>query len=249
MLEGLDAVPWAQLRHAYDTAEDVPGLLREVDAGDAEARSDAITTLFGNVWHQGDVYEATPHAVPFLAEIAACDSVPTDARASIGLLIIEIAHRGPAMYDIPPAVDPDLSEAVRARARRQLERERAARRAVAAQLPRLRSLLAEDSTAMQAVAAGVATQLPDEAASWLGRIEQLQATAPSAPSAALFELAAVLVAGRPVTAELLDHVAAADEDVAEQLAAWRECEVSVADQAHAVAVDLTEQALGQALDA
>lgn len=153
------------------------------------------------------------------------------------------------MYDIPPAVDPDLSEAVRARARRQLERERAARRAVVAQLPRLRSLLDEDSTAMQAVAAGVAAQLPDEAASWLRRIEQLQPSVPSAPSAALFELAAVLLAGRQVTAELLDRVAAADEDVADQLAAWRECEVSVADQAHAVAVDLTEKALGHALDA
>ena len=57
MLEGLDLVPWAKLKHAYGEA---PGILRALAAGDAEG----LDALFGNIWHQGTVYPATSHAVP-----------------------------------------------------------------------------------------------------------------------------------------------------------------------------------------
>jgi hypothetical protein len=63
-LERLDDVPWGSLTHAYGAADDVPGLLRELASGDAEAREAALHELHGNVWHQGTVYEATAHVVP-----------------------------------------------------------------------------------------------------------------------------------------------------------------------------------------
>ncbi len=65
MLEGLDDVPWDQLQHAYGAASDVPGILRDIARGDAEA----VDALYGNVWHQGTVYEATAPTVPFLVQL------------------------------------------------------------------------------------------------------------------------------------------------------------------------------------
>jgi hypothetical protein len=41
--------------------------------------------LFGTIWHQGTVYEATAYAVPFLIELAACTLVP-DRLGILGLL-------------------------------------------------------------------------------------------------------------------------------------------------------------------
>jgi hypothetical protein len=73
VLVGLAEIGWSELRHAYGSAEDVPGLLRAVASGDAEAAKNAVHKLYGNIWHQGTVYEATAYAVPFLARLAAAD--------------------------------------------------------------------------------------------------------------------------------------------------------------------------------
>jgi hypothetical protein len=71
VLEGLADIPWGDLSHAYGSAGDMPGLLRAIASGDAKAAGDAVSELFGNIWHQGTVYQATPYAVPFLARMAA----------------------------------------------------------------------------------------------------------------------------------------------------------------------------------
>jgi hypothetical protein len=76
MLEALDDVPWAALSHAYGSAEDVPGLIRSIAFGDREAREAAWNELYGNLWHQGTVYEASSRAVPFLLEIADQSDTP-----------------------------------------------------------------------------------------------------------------------------------------------------------------------------
>src|SRR5438128_8301814 len=69
MLEGVDIVDWAALRHAYGEASDVPELLRSLLSSDAGRRHHAIYELFGNIYHQGTVYPATAAAVPFLYEL------------------------------------------------------------------------------------------------------------------------------------------------------------------------------------
>lgn len=77
MLEHLDNVPWKDLEHAYGSAEDVPDLLRKLLDPDPKVRSDGIWTLFGNVFHQGTRYPATPYVVPFLIELCEREEVPS----------------------------------------------------------------------------------------------------------------------------------------------------------------------------
>ncbi len=69
MLEGLDDIPWGQLTHAYGAADDVPSQLRKLASPDASMCEEAMYELYGNLWHQGTVYQATAHAVPFLIEL------------------------------------------------------------------------------------------------------------------------------------------------------------------------------------
>ncbi len=72
-MAALDAVPWPRLHHAYGPADDVPVHLYAATVGQAETRAAAWWELWGNVHHQGTVYEATVHAVPFIAAIAEGD--------------------------------------------------------------------------------------------------------------------------------------------------------------------------------
>jgi hypothetical protein len=54
-------------------------------AQDANARNAAFEALFSNIWHQGTIYEATIHALPFLIEILRTGSCPD--RNSVVLLV------------------------------------------------------------------------------------------------------------------------------------------------------------------
>ncbi|WP_345679916.1 hypothetical protein [Yinghuangia aomiensis] len=85
VLDGLDAVDWAALQHAYGSAEDVPRLLRALRADDAAAREKALHALYGNIFHQGSRYEASAYAVPFLVGLAA-DADTRDRAAILGLI-------------------------------------------------------------------------------------------------------------------------------------------------------------------
>jgi len=81
MLESLDQIPWAELEHAYGSAEDVPELIRALRNPDPAVRSNTLWTLYGNLFHQGTRYPATPYAVPFLIEL--CSDPETPARGDI----------------------------------------------------------------------------------------------------------------------------------------------------------------------
>jgi HEAT repeat protein len=76
MLDRLDEVPWADLEHAYGPAVDVPGLLRSLLSPEPKVRSETLHSLYGNVFHQGTRYPATPHVVPFLIEMGSSPAVP-----------------------------------------------------------------------------------------------------------------------------------------------------------------------------
>lgn len=99
MLDGLDEVPWESLQHAYGTADDVAGQLRDLVA-DEEAAREAIEQLFSNILHQGDTYTATPHAVPFLVETFR--SPQSGVRVEVGHLLRSIAD-GSTFFE--PSVD------------------------------------------------------------------------------------------------------------------------------------------------
>lgn len=85
MLDRVDQVDWANLHHAYGAATDVPELLRALASPDSEVRSAAIGDLYGNIWHQGTVYQATGFAVPFLVELLTQPTVE-DKTAILALL-------------------------------------------------------------------------------------------------------------------------------------------------------------------
>jgi hypothetical protein len=76
VLERLDEVPWDTLEHAYGTAEDVPGLLRQLLSPHPKLRAEAQHALYGNIFHQGTRYPATPYVIPFLIEMCAEPSTP-----------------------------------------------------------------------------------------------------------------------------------------------------------------------------
>lgn len=91
MLEGLDDINWKELKHAYGSADDVPALLRRLCV-EPRTKEDALYQLFGNIWHQHTVYEATPYAVPFLVEIANNPSTPDRVGVLDLLASIADAH-------------------------------------------------------------------------------------------------------------------------------------------------------------
>ncbi|MEU2674719.1 hypothetical protein ABZ622_38970 [Streptomyces sp. NPDC007164] len=75
-LADLDRVPWAELRHAYGPATDVPAQLRDLIAPDQDTRDQAWFRTESSLYHQGNIYEATPHAVPFLLHLLAGEATP-----------------------------------------------------------------------------------------------------------------------------------------------------------------------------
>ena len=100
MLEQLDNVPWEELGHAYGFAEDVPDLIR--DLIDPERRKKALDNLYGNIFHQGTRYEATPYAIPFLYELI--ESEETPQRDHLVYFLVGLALGYESEY-LPEGVD------------------------------------------------------------------------------------------------------------------------------------------------
>ncbi|MEV6836238.1 HEAT repeat domain-containing protein [Streptomyces sp. NPDC051133] len=92
MFTGIDEVDWASMRHAYGSAQDVPGRLRALASADPAERATALDGMYGAVHHQGRVYDATLACVPFLLSLAAREQVPD--RAGIVELLISIGAQG-----------------------------------------------------------------------------------------------------------------------------------------------------------
>jgi PBS lyase HEAT-like repeat len=84
-LDGLDEIPWADLRHARGSAADVPGILRGLARpGGGSERADLLDRLDPSIWDQG-VCSAGAAAAPFLIELACTPAVPSRA-AIVGLI-------------------------------------------------------------------------------------------------------------------------------------------------------------------
>ncbi|MET8907822.1 hypothetical protein [Micromonospora sp. NPDC004551] len=94
----LESIDWASLTHAYGSAEDVPGLIRDLRSSDAEVRGAAMHELYGNIYHQGTRYEASAHAVPFLLELAADPATPVRHEV---IQLLSCLAVGYTPYDLP----------------------------------------------------------------------------------------------------------------------------------------------------
>jgi hypothetical protein len=90
VLAGITEVAWEALYHAYGPASDVPVLLGAVTVGDDPTREAAWWELWGNIHHQGSVYEATLPAVAPLIALATWKAYPDRVEAL--LLLREVAR-------------------------------------------------------------------------------------------------------------------------------------------------------------
>ena len=79
-LSGLYSVPWQRLTHAHGAATDVPELITNLAQPDQKLRDESWHELYGNLWHQGTVYEATVYAVPFFIRLLEVESLPQKHR-------------------------------------------------------------------------------------------------------------------------------------------------------------------------
>lgn len=102
MLEGLDAIDWTVLEHAYGPATDVPGMIRALGSTDERVRERAFHEAYGNIFHQGTRYTATPKAIPFLIELASRPDAP-----QLGGLLGLITHCVAAYFS--PTAGPQTS--------------------------------------------------------------------------------------------------------------------------------------------
>jgi len=132
VLDGVDDIPWPDLRHAYGAAGDVPALLRALVLESGEA-GEAFDTLWGSICHQGSVYSATPYAVPFLARIAAAGIHTVMVLGMLGWIADSDDERG---LEVPGA----------------------ARAAVASQIAVLAPLLADRDAEVRAMTVWALTQ-------------------------------------------------------------------------------------------
>jgi hypothetical protein len=88
-LTDVDKVDWDRTSHAYGPAVDVPIDLRRLASSDEEVRANALWELGGSIFHQGDIFNSTALAVPFLVVLAASPVLPN--RIEILDFLAEIA--------------------------------------------------------------------------------------------------------------------------------------------------------------
>jgi hypothetical protein len=96
MLEGLDKIDWKKLEHAYGEASDVPQLIRNLASKDPDLRDQALYELYGNIFHQGTRYQATPYAIPFFFELIRQPDTPD--KADLIKFTVDLALGYPEAY-------------------------------------------------------------------------------------------------------------------------------------------------------
>ncbi len=100
----LESPRWAELRHAYGPAADVPGMLKSLVSGDARQ---ALDDLHGVVAHQGSAttsaYAAVPHVVAAAEALSVSDSL--EHLHFVGVVASAVA---------PPQIPDDLRAAYHA---------------------------------------------------------------------------------------------------------------------------------------
>ncbi|GAA0522692.1 hypothetical protein Ade02nite_82160 [Paractinoplanes deccanensis] len=142
-------VEWAALRHAYGSAEDVPGHLAALRSPDDDERREAFGELYASITHQGNRYSASAAAVPPLLGLVADPATPD--RDLLLYLLGLIAVGSDEMW-LPGGVDTALLS----------EDEARAYAAVGAGLPVLHRLAASGDAEVAASAAYLLSWYPGE---------------------------------------------------------------------------------------
>jgi hypothetical protein len=69
MFESLDSVPWSELDASCGQSIRIPSLLKAILASDSHEYENIAAVIEGVLTGQGELYEASPYAVPFLLEL------------------------------------------------------------------------------------------------------------------------------------------------------------------------------------
>jgi hypothetical protein len=85
-------------------------MLRGLISDDQDFRAESLYQLSGTIWHQGTVYEASPHAVPILLDMLRSEDVPD--KAGIAMLLAELADGSASLEVFADQKDP-LSQTLR----------------------------------------------------------------------------------------------------------------------------------------
>ena len=112
----LDDPRWAQLRHAYGEAVDIPGLLQTLKSSPGPKngyQDEPWYSLWSSLCHQGDVYTASYAAVPHLVRIANETSVPVNSSFFQLPAAIEVARKTGHGPEIPEGIAFDYHRAVK----------------------------------------------------------------------------------------------------------------------------------------
>jgi hypothetical protein len=149
MLVGVDDVDWGSLEHAYGSAEDVPGWIRGLADPDPAVREQSLDALHGAVHHQGDVYDSTVAAVPFLLELLTTAGLPGRAGVAQWLAGVADLTEWPAEDELDEHTGMMLRHARQAHAR------------AAAAVPALTSLTADPDPEVRAAVPGLLAVLTD----------------------------------------------------------------------------------------
>jgi hypothetical protein len=75
----------------------VPDLLRALTSDDATTRKEAIAAFYGNIYHQGTVYQASAYAAPFLISLL---HEPTVADKWEILALLALLAEGTSYHDV-----------------------------------------------------------------------------------------------------------------------------------------------------
>jgi len=179
MLEGLQEIDWSSLSHAYGKAGDVPDLIRGLLDSEPQRRHECLYQLYGTIWHQGTIYEASAYAVPFLFELLR--SLDTPDRSGIAMLLADLAD---GAHPLELYTDPGdkMSQLVRKGLEdegRDFEVEvqagrvweRATRAAVGEVLDVLIEYLRDEEPEIRATVAQALARFPERAQDFLPRLE------------------------------------------------------------------------------
>jgi HEAT repeat protein len=196
MLEGLEAVNWAALGHAYGSAEDVPQLLGQVRSADPKVRKDAVQELCSTIVHQGTRYSATAPAVPFLVELATAPETHDRARLVHLLTYAAIGYDHASLPDGIVTLD-QLRHTTNMRGgeHKYGPWALAAYQAVQAALPALLPLLDEDDDRLRRETAHLLAWFPSFASASLPRLRARLDHATSRDTQATMIVAVGLLAG------------------------------------------------------
>ncbi len=159
MLDGLDAINWQGLSHAYGPADDVPKTLRALAEGKCSTE-DAVCEFWCTICHQGTVYEASAYAVPFLLELVQEEKIAD--RELLLRLLYDLAS-GRTYLDVRGAMPGQADREIQAERQQEIAWVQAAHEAVAKGIPVYLSLLQNERFQRRMVAACLLSRFPESA--------------------------------------------------------------------------------------